>query len=147
MFVMIRNFPCKHYKKHSSGMTLIELLIAVVIVGVLASISYPSYNNYVIESHRTVAKADMAKIQLELERSYNGGYQWTQILSGSTCLICESLSERYTFSVASSASAAYTITATAQTTKGQNNDPCLANETIKKMTLNSTNQAKPAACW
>ncbi|EID0060047.1 prepilin-type N-terminal cleavage/methylation domain-containing protein [Vibrio vulnificus] len=144
---MIRNFPCKHYKKHSSGMTLIELLIAVVIVGVLVSISYPSYNNYVIESHRTVAKADMAKIQLELERSYNGGYQWTQILSGSTCLICDSSSDRYKFEVASSATSAYTISAEAKTDKGQSKDPCLANETIKKMTLNSTNQAKPAACW
>ncbi|MGY5830966.1 type IV pilin protein [Vibrio vulnificus] len=144
---MIRNFPCKHYNKHLSGMTLFELLIAVVIVGILASISYPSYKNYVIESHRTVAKADMAKIQLELERSYNSGYQWTQILSGSTCLICDSLSERYTFSVASSATISYTITATAKTDKGQSNDPCLANETIKKMTLDSTNQAKPTACW
>ncbi|ELV8625318.1 prepilin-type N-terminal cleavage/methylation domain-containing protein [Vibrio cidicii] len=144
---MIRRNFCNPITVQHKGMTLIEIMIVVVIVGILAAISYPSYSKYVIESHRTVAKADMAKIQLELERSYNGGYQWTQILSGSTCLICESLSERYTFSVASSASAAYTITATAQTTKGQNNDPCLANETIKEMTLDSTNTAKPAACW
>lgn len=144
---MIRTNFCNTDTTLQKGMTLIELLIAVVIIGILASIVYPSYTKYVIESHRTVAKADMAKIQLELERSYNSGYQWTQILSGSTCLICDSLSERYTFSVASSATISYTITATAKTDKGQSNNPCLANETIKKMTLDSTNQAKPTACW
>ncbi len=144
---MIRTNFCNTDTTLQKGMTLIELLIAVVIIGILTSIVYPSYTKYVIESHRTVAKADMAKIQLALEQSYNGAYQWSQIVSGSTCLICDSSSDRYKFEVASSASAAYTITATAQTTKGQNNDPCLANETIKKMTLNSTNQAKPAACW
>ncbi|HAS8194227.1 TPA: prepilin-type N-terminal cleavage/methylation domain-containing protein [Vibrio vulnificus] len=147
MFVMIRNFPCKHYNKHSSGMTLIELLIAVVIVGILASISYPSYKNYVIESHRTVAKADLVKIQLALEHGYNGGYQWSQIVSGGSCTICDSSSDRYEFEVTSSSTISYTITATAKTDKGQSNDPCLANETIKKMTLDSTNQAKPTACW
>ncbi|MBE3668926.1 prepilin-type N-terminal cleavage/methylation domain-containing protein [Vibrio navarrensis] len=144
---MIRRNFCNPITVQHKGMTLIEIMIVVVVVGILAAISYPSYSKYVIESHRTVAKADMAKIQLELERSYNGGYQWSQIISGGNCIICDSIVERYEFSVASSATMSYTITATAKTTKGQNNDPCLANETVKKMTLDSTNTAKPAACW
>lgn len=144
---MIRTNFCNTVTTLQKGMTLIELLIAVVIIGILASLVYPNYTKYVLESHRTVAKADMAKIQLALEHGYNGSYQWSQIVSGSTCLICDSLAERYEFAVASSATIAYTITATAKTDKGQSKDPCLANETIKKMTLDSTNTAKPAACW
>ncbi|EPF7603140.1 type IV pilin protein, partial [Vibrio vulnificus] len=92
---MIRTNFCNTNTTLQKGMTLIELLIAVVIIGILTSIVYPSYTKYVIESHRTVAKADMAKIQLALEQSYNGAYQWSQIVSGSTCLICDSSSDRY----------------------------------------------------
>ncbi|MGI9833192.1 type IV pilin protein [Vibrio vulnificus] len=144
---MIRTNFCNTGTTIQKGMTLIELLITVVIISILASIVYPSYTKYVIESHRTVAKADMAKIQLALEHGYNGAYQWSQIVSGGSCTICDSSSDRYEFEVASSATISYTIKATAKTDKGQSNDPCLANETIKKMTLDSTNQAKPTACW
>lgn len=144
---MIRRNFCNPITVQHKGMTLIEIMIVVVIVGILAAISYPSYSKYVIESHRTVAKADMAKIQLELERSYKGGYQWSQIVSGGKCLICDSPSDRYKFEVASSAKAAYIISAEAKSDKGQNNDPCLANETVKKMTLDSTNTTKPTSCW
>ncbi|OJI29166.1 Fimbrial protein precursor [Vibrio vulnificus] len=144
---MIRTNVCNTMETQQKGMTLIELMIAVVIIGILAGIGYPSYTKHVLESHRTVAKADLVKIQLALEHGYNGGYQWSQIVSGGSCTICDSSSDRYEFEVTSSATISYTITATAKTDKGQSNDPCLANETIKKMTLDSTNQAKPTACW
>lgn len=71
-------------------MTLIELLIAVVIVGIIAAVAYPSYTNHVIKSHRTVALSDLSRIQLELETSYDGGYDWSHILSGGTCTLCDS---------------------------------------------------------
>ena len=40
-----------------AGMTLLELLIAVVIVSILAAIIYPSYQAYVVRSNRAVGKA------------------------------------------------------------------------------------------
>ncbi|EPE2688250.1 type IV pilin protein, partial [Vibrio alginolyticus] len=74
---MIRISRCNGYKKGLRGMTLIELLIAVVIVGIIAAVAYPSYTNHVIKSHRTVALSDLSRIQLELETSYDGGYDWS----------------------------------------------------------------------
>ncbi|MFA0350288.1 type IV pilin protein, partial [Vibrio sp. 10N.222.55.C6] len=115
---MIRKNKCNNNNLSCKGMTLIELLVAVAIIGVLTAIAYPSYTEHVIKSHRTAALADMAKIQLTLEQSYNGVYNWGSIISGGACAICESPSDRYVFSVASSSSMAYTITATAQSTKG-----------------------------
>ena len=67
---MIRIYRCNSYKIRLGGMTLIELLIAVVIVGIIAAVAYPSYTNHVLKSHRTVALSDLSRIQLELETSY-----------------------------------------------------------------------------
>ena len=54
----------------SAGFTLIELMIAVAIVGILASIAYPSYQRYVTESRRTDAKAVLMQVAGQLERCY-----------------------------------------------------------------------------
>ncbi|ATC56970.1 prepilin-type N-terminal cleavage/methylation domain-containing protein [Vibrio anguillarum] len=143
--MMIRNSKCNNHNRRSFGMTLIELLIAVVIIGVLSAIAYPSYTKHVLKGHRTIALADMGRIQLELEHHYDKGYDWSRIISGGNCVICESDAERYQFSVASSATSSYTITATAQSTRGQDKDECLTSD--KVMTLKSTNESAPSACW
>ncbi|EGR3365350.1 prepilin-type cleavage/methylation domain-containing protein [Vibrio parahaemolyticus] len=142
---MIRISRCNSYKKRLGGMTLIELLIAVTIVGIIAAIAYPSYTNHVIKSHRTVALSDLSRIQLELETSYDGGYDWSHIISGSACTLCDSDTDRFSFDIASSASTAYTITATAKSDLGQDDDECLNGTTT--ITLTSTNVESPSACW
>ncbi len=142
---MIRISRCNSYKKRLRGMTLIELLIAVTIVGIIAAIAYPSYTNHVIKSHRTVALSDLSRIQLELETSYDGGYDWSHIISGAACTLCDSDTDRFSFDIASSASTAYIITATAKSALGQDDDECLNGTTT--ITLTSTNVESPSACW
>lgn len=48
--------------KIQKGFTLIELMVAIVIVAVLASIAIPSYREYVKRSHRRAAQAVMMEI-------------------------------------------------------------------------------------
>lgn len=143
---MIRIYRCNSYKIRLGGMTLIELLIAVVIVGIISAVAYPSYTNHVIKSHRTVALSDISRIQLALETSYDGGYDWSHILSGGNCAICDSESDRFTFSIVSSATAAYTITATAKSDRGQDGDRCFP-AGVNTITLTSANIESPNACW
>jgi type IV pilus assembly protein PilE len=59
------------------GFTLIELMIAVAIVGILASIAIPSYNQYIIKGKRGEAEAALVTFANAME-------QW-RLQTGSYC--------------------------------------------------------------
>lgn len=58
------------------GFTLIELMVAVAILGILAAIAYPNYMEHVRSGHRTAARAALLNSAQALERFYsvNGTY-------------------------------------------------------------------------
>ncbi|BAV96994.1 type IV pilin protein [Lysobacter enzymogenes] len=61
---------CRAPSRRSLGFTLIELMIAVAIVGILAGIAYPAYNDAIRKSRRAQAKADLAELSQRAERWY-----------------------------------------------------------------------------
>lgn len=46
----------------SRGFSLIELMIAVAVMGILAAVAFPSYQQYVMRGHRAEAQAHMMDI-------------------------------------------------------------------------------------
>lgn len=58
------------------GFTLIELMVVVTVVGILAAIAIPSYQESVRKSRRAQAKADLVELAQTLERfrTVNGSY-------------------------------------------------------------------------
>ena len=53
-----------------NGFTLIELMIVVAIVGILAGIAYPAYQDSVVKSRRADAKAALLELSVFMERLY-----------------------------------------------------------------------------
>ncbi|MGO3917981.1 type IV pilin protein [Acinetobacter venetianus] len=47
---------------NKKGFTLVEVMIAVAVVGILAVIAYPSYVSYKIKTHRIDTQAEMMQI-------------------------------------------------------------------------------------
>ncbi len=57
-------------RSRHSGFNLLELLIVLSLVGVLATIAYPSYTYYVDKAHNAEAAADVVTIAQAIERFY-----------------------------------------------------------------------------
>lgn len=56
--------------RRMAGVTLIELMIAVVVISILAMIAVPSYRQYTQRAHRTEAKTALLQLQSNQERWY-----------------------------------------------------------------------------
>ncbi|OZB06294.1 MAG: type IV pilin [Idiomarina sp. 34-48-12] len=123
-------------EKKLSGMTLIELMIVVAIIGIIAAIAYPNFTDYVKQGRRADAMGELMKLQMAQEeyRLRNTSYATIADL-GFT-----SSSEFYTFSVSNLGAETYTLTATA---KGAQ----VSDTECATMSINQNDQKTPTTCW
>lgn len=62
---------------NSSGFTLIEMAVTMVIVAIIAAIAIPSYSNYALRAHRTDAKTALLDLASLEERYYSVNNTYT----------------------------------------------------------------------
>jgi len=60
----------KKIKVNLKGFTLIELMITVAIMGILASVAYPSYTSYLTRSNRAEALRELVRVANLQEQFY-----------------------------------------------------------------------------
>ena len=95
------------------GFTLIELMIVVAVIGILASIALPSYNESVRKSRRAQAKADMVELAQMAERSFTVNNNYTSLAVGNLSQSPRTpATARYNLAYAPTADGRFVITAT-----------------------------------
>lgn len=65
-----------NHQNKQPGFTLIELMIVVLVIGILAAIAVPIYQQHVISSERAAAQSAMLEIAGQLERHYTQNNQY-----------------------------------------------------------------------
>jgi type IV pilus assembly protein PilE len=129
------------------GFSLIELLIAIAIVGILSAIAIPNYQSYIQRGNRAYAKATLLQAAQWMERAATASGQYP--LDANVPAIYKSASPveggRYTMASNSVSGVTYTFTATA--TGAQLSDGC-GNFTINQAgQRNVTGTLTVQECW
>ena len=101
----------KTYKAHQ-GFTLLELLIALVIMGILLTIAYPAYQSYLRKSRRSDALGALSQDQIILERCYSQNFAYNAACGALATFPQTSQQGFYSISLSNAGATTYTLTAT-----------------------------------
>jgi type IV pilus assembly protein PilE len=139
-------FYLKKPLKRQLGITLIELMISIAIIGILATVAYPSYVDYVIRANRSEAPRELLRIA-NLQEQYfvdNRTYAIDLTDLGFAANPYVSQSGNYSFSsVTANGGNTFTLTATAKNSQATQDSEC----TTLAITDAGVKTAESTHCW
>jgi len=132
------------------GFTLIELMFAIAIIGILLVIALPSYRDYVVRGDRAAARAALLEAQQFMERFYAVNDAYNADKAGNAVALPVRLqtapveAPKYNISISASAANSYTLTATSINGDAKCGNLTLTNAGVKDRTGTALTVAD---CW
>lgn len=127
--------------RRQRGFTLVELMVAVAIVAILASIAYPSYVNHVVKSNRASAQSVLMEIAQKQSQYMLDNRGYASDLSTLHVSTPAKLTGIYTFSVTVSNTTPPGFTATATPVAGT------AQASDGTLTIDNVGTKSPSSKW
>lgn len=137
-------------KQSKQGFTLIELMIAVAVIGILIAIAVPAYRDQTTKSRRADAITALEKAAARQEQYYfqYNAYTTTVNNLGGSGGTLSSPEGYYTITVSQTTGQDYTLTASRVMTGPQASDTKCTTFTLDNLGVkNSTGSAGADICW
>lgn len=132
--------------KSNRGFTLIELMITVAILGILTSIAYPSYQNYIRKSYRSDAYNGLTRMADLQERYYLSNRGYAAQVNIAQVGGADTKEGLYTLAIAATTASSYTLTATAKAGTPVASDS-EGGTSCAVLTYTSAQVMTPRVCW
>jgi type IV pilus assembly protein PilE len=133
-------------RSKSVGVTLMELMIVIAIIGILTSIAIPAYRNYVMRANRSDAKAALLAAAGALERCFTRFNSYAAADGCPVVFPVMSTENHYQITAPTQTQVLYSLTATPQA--GQARDTACANFTINQANTRGVSGTTPwRECW
>lgn len=133
-------------RKKNSGITLMELMVVMAIVGILAAVAIPTYRNYVIRANRSDAKTALLAAAGALERCFTRFNSYDPADGCAVVFPVSSTEGHYVITADPQTAVEFTLTATPQ--DGQANDAACGNFTLDSAnTRGVSGTTPPRQCW
>jgi type IV pilus assembly protein PilE len=99
-------------QRNTGGFSLIELLIAVAVIGILTAVAVPSYGSYMLRTRLTEAHAGLAGFQPTAEQYWSNNRTYAAVGAASLAQRLPPATGNFTYALSNTSASEYTLAAT-----------------------------------